>query len=58
MAGCALPRCRVSQLPGDGLAYRICLGVREGEVDGLGDLSFGVGDSNFPGVVSQVTTLS
>jgi len=33
-------------VPGDHLAYRLGLGVGEGEVDRLGDLSLGVGDDD------------
>ena len=33
-------------VPGDHLAYCLGLGVREGEVERLGDLAFGVGDDD------------
>src|SRR6516165_4264229 len=37
-------RARRGPVPGDRLAYRLGLGVGEGEVERLGDLSLGVGD--------------
>ena len=33
-------------MPGDQLAYRLGLGMCEGEVERLGDLSFSVGDDD------------